>query len=144
MEGEPISLPRPTTWRRKRGKWQPGTRRGQVGLPALRAPWGGEGEGLQGRRAARREREAAHQLLVLLSESGGQGVHVGVLQGLPAQLVGLHVDHAAPGSTWARQCSVRATRKGPGIWAGRAEASVQGGLGSQRDLVGIPAPDTAN
>ena len=41
----------------------------------------------------------SYQFLMLLSEAGGQSVHVRVLQGLPAQLVGLHVDHPTPDGT---------------------------------------------
>lgn len=56
-------------------------------LEGRRDEWEPERDG-EGRRS--------HQFPVLLCEAGGQRLHVRVLQGLPAQLVGLHVNHPAP------------------------------------------------
>lgn len=125
---------------KRREKWQPGSQALGTKVKACR---GGAGSG-------REEEERAHQLLVLLSERGGQGVHVGVLQGLPAQLVRLHVDHAAPASAGEAALSPERPSSGQGAAqtfgqeGQRVEASGKGGLGSQRDLVGIPAPDPTN
>lgn len=112
---------------KRREKWQPGSQALGTKVKACR---GGAGSG-------REEEERAHQLLVLLSERGGQGVHVGVLQGLPAQLVRLHVDHAAPASA-GEAASVRRgpvqARERPGhlVRKGRGwRPVVRGGLGAR-------------
>lgn len=43
-----------------------------------------------------KEASGSHQFLVFFIKAAGQGVHVRILQGLPAQLMGLHVDHPTP------------------------------------------------